>query len=276
MKQMQNITQFRKYCIFFEGKILLCKDQNNQSLPEEIWFDLGKSTNASFALGSYQSYDCFAVEVNEVNILESEPIVDTAWIPIKLAFSLLDVSWFGIVAKGYQLLQWNKQNRFCGQCGSFLIKKSNTYECYCQPCFRSFFPKISPSIIVMIHRENKILMARSAHFSPGVYGLIAGFVEPGETLEDAVHREVMEEVGVIVRNVQYFGSQPWPFPDALMMAFTADYVSGELVFNDGEIESAGWYDKNNFPGMPSSSVSIASRLIEHFITNNNGSLASCS
>ena len=108
-------------------------------------------------------------------------------------------------------------------------------------------------------------MSRSPHFPPGRYGLIAGFVEAGESIEAAAYREVEEEVGIKIKNLRYFGSQSWPFPDSLMIAFIAEYASGELIIDHNEIEDAGWYRYDNLPGKPSSSVSIAKKLIEHYI-----------
>jgi NAD+ diphosphatase len=108
-------------------------------------------------------------------------------------------------------------------------------------------------------------MARSPHFIPGAYGLIAGFIEVGESIEEAVHREVKEEVSINIKNLRYFGSQPWPFPDSLMIGFIADYASGEINIDHEEIEAAGWYKFDNLPGRPSTRISIASQLIEHFV-----------
>lgn len=136
-------------------------------------------------------------------------------------------------------------------------------------CHLSFFPRISPSIIVLIKKADHLLMARSPHFLPGVYGLIAGFIDAGESIEEAVHREVKEEVGLKIKNLSYFGSQQWPFPDSLMIAFTADYCSGDITINPDEIEEAGWYKYNNLPGRPQTSVSIASKLIDNFINSYN-------
>lgn len=110
-------------------------------------------------------------------------------------------------------------------------------------------------------------MARSPHFLPGIYGLIAGFVETGESIEETVHREVAEEVGIKIKNLSYFGSQPWPFPDSLMIAFMAEYESGEIIIDKNEIEEAGWYRYDDLPGRPSMSFSIASTMLDNFINH---------
>jgi NAD+ diphosphatase len=122
----------------------------------------------------------------------------------------------------------------------------------------------------LIHRDDQILMARSPHFPPGVYGLIAGFVEAGESVEEAVHREVKEEVGLAIKNLRYFGSQAWPFPDSLMIGFFAEYESGDLLIDHSEIEEAGWYHYDQLPGHPSVTISIAYKLIKAFIAEKKG------
>lgn len=212
------------------------------------------------ALGFYHGDECFAVDVS---FSFEEP--DHAWVPLKLAFEYLDLQWFSVAAKAYQILRWDENHRYCGKCGQETRVLPTPFERRCDACALSFFPRISPSIIVMIRRENKILLARSPHFPPGVHALIAGFVEPGETLEAAVHRETKEEVGIDIKNLHYFGSQSWPFPDSLMIAFIADYAAGEIVLADGEIEHADWYDVDHMPGLPLSTVSISRQLIDHFI-----------
>jgi NAD+ diphosphatase len=126
------------------------------------------------------------------------------------------------------------------------------------------YPRISPCIIVLVARGEEMLLARSAHFSPEVYSTLAGFIEPGESAEEAVHREILEEVGVHVKNVRYFSSQPWPFPDSLMLAFTADYESGEISIDPKEIEDAKWYGPENLPKLPTT-FSIARALIEQHL-----------
>jgi NAD+ diphosphatase len=124
-----------------------------------------------------------------------------------------------------------------------------------------YYPRLSPAIMVLVRRHDTILLARSPHFKPGTYSALAGFVETGEALEDTIVREVFEEVGIMVGNLQYFGSQSWPFPHSLMLAFTADYVAGELRPDGVEIEDAKWFSPGNLPGLPHPKT-LSRRLID--------------
>lgn len=126
------------------------------------------------------------------------------------------------------------------------------------------FPRISPAVIVLIEREGEILLARSVRFAAGMYGLIAGFVEPGETLEETARREIMEEVGITVRDLTYVASQPWPFPNSLMVGFTAKWAGGEITPDSAEIEDARWFHPDALPVLPSK-ISIARRLVDEFL-----------
>jgi NAD+ diphosphatase len=130
-----------------------------------------------------------------------------------------------------------------------------------------FYPRISPAIIVAVTRDDEILLAHNNNFKQNRYSVIAGFVEPGETFEDCVKREVMEEVNVKVKNIKYFSSQPWPFPDSLMIAFTAEYDEGEIRPDGIEIGDAGWYKRDNLPEVPTN-TSVAGRLIQWFLNQN--------
>ena len=131
------------------------------------------------------------------------------------------------------------------------------------------FPRLSPAIIVLVRRGERLLLARSRQTPPGMYSVLAGFVEPGETLEQAVEREVKEEVGISVSNIRYFGSQPWPFPHSLMIGFTAEHAEGELDIDRNEMEDAGWYSVDRLPMLPPP-ISIARRLIDDFLRACNG------
>jgi NAD+ diphosphatase len=126
------------------------------------------------------------------------------------------------------------------------------------------FPRISPAVIVLVEHEDMILLARANRFQGELYSVLAGFVEPGETLEEAVRREIKEEVGIDVKDIHYFGSQPWPFPDSLMIAFTASYAGGDIKVDGDEITTAGWFKAGNLPEIPGS-ISIARKLIDWYV-----------
>ena len=139
--------------------------------------------------------------------------------------------------------------------------KTTEFAMECPSCGLLAYPRISPAVMVLVRRGNELLLARSPHFRPGVFSALAGFVEAGETLEQCAVREVREEVGVEITNLRYFQSQPWPFPDSLMLAFFADYAGGEIVPDPSEIEAAGWFSIDALPVLPDP-VSIARRLID--------------
>ena len=186
-------------------------------------------------------------------------------ITLRSALELFTDDWYTLAAKAYSIISWDKNHLFCGRCGAKTLKKPEFFERVCPQCDLIFYPRISPSIIVRITRGDEILMARGPHFPKGAYALIAGFIEPGENIESAVQREVFEEVNIKIKNLKYFGSQSWPFPDSLMIAFTAEYDSKELQINSGEIEDAGWYRYDQLPGRPTSHISISAKLIDDFI-----------
>ncbi|MFP4194870.1 MAG: NAD(+) diphosphatase, partial [Desulfobacterales bacterium] len=136
----------------------------------------------------------------------------------------------------------------------------------CPQCGLINYPRVSPAVIVAVVKNGQILLARNKQARIPFYSVLAGFVEPSETLEQCVEREVGEEVGITVENIRYFGSQPWPFPNSLMIGFTAEYASGEIQIDSGELSDAGWFDKNSLPRVPPA-LSIAGQLIEWFVKN---------
>jgi NAD+ diphosphatase len=171
---------------------------------------------------------------------------------------------FWIGGRGFQLINWDRTTRFCGRCGSPTQSSDSERAKVCQNCGLRNYPRISPAVIVAVTRERRILLARAFRFPMKIYSVIAGFVEPGETLEQCIRREIKEEVNIEVRNIRYFGSQPWPFPNSLMIAFTAEYAGGELRIDNEEIMDAGWFEAHELPNIPDK-VSIARRLIDSFI-----------
>ncbi len=179
---------------------------------------------------------------------------------------LLDIDDYWAVNRAYHLAYWNRGTQFCGICGSAMEQSTTETAKRCSACGRTVYPRISPAVIVAVVRDGRLLMANSRRHPGGMFSVLAGFVEPGETLEDTVTREMYEESGVSVRNVQYFSSQPWPFPDALMIAFTAEYASGELVAQDDEISELRWVAPDQIPLVIPGTYSVARRLIEWFVS----------
>jgi NAD+ diphosphatase len=176
---------------------------------------------------------------------------------------------FQLLGYAAQIATWAREHRFCGACGRPTVQIAGERAMYCEHDNLRFYPRISPSMIVLITRGDEVLLARSPRFVPGVYSTLAGFAEPGESIEDCVRREVMEEVQVRLRNIQYMGSQCWPFPHSMMLGFHAEYESGEIVPQADEIEDARWFRIDDLPPLPAHR-SIARYLIEHYLARRSG------
>lgn len=188
---------------------------------------------------------------------------------LRTLFSQLGEVSFAVAERAVHLTHWDEASRYCGRCGHSLKFRKAERAKECPECGHLDFPRISPAIIVAIEREGKLLLARATRFVEPFFSVLAGFVEPGENLEEAVHREVREEVGIEVKDVRYFGSQPWPFPDSLMVGFTATYARGEIRIDGQEIVEAGWFDAGNLPPRVPGTISIARRLIDWFVSGDN-------
>jgi len=169
-----------------------------------------------------------------------------------------------VASYAVRILDFDRSTTFCGGCGAKTRPLTTERARICTACSRIVYPRISPAIIVLIKKGEEVLLARSPRFPQGVFAVIAGFNEPGENLEQTVHREVREEVGIAVRNLRYFGSEPWPFPDSLMIGFVADHAGGEIRIDNQEIEAAGWFTRDTLPPVPSVE-SISRALIEAWI-----------
>lgn len=172
---------------------------------------------------------------------------------------------FDAAGAAYQKLLWLRTHGFCSRCGAPTRRHDEHEAMECPRCGHLHFPRLAPAVIVLVERGDEMLLARSPHFPEGMFSTLAGFVEPGESLEGAVHREIREEVGVEVGRLRYFGSQPWPFPHSLMVGFHADWRSGELAPDGEEIVEAGWFAPGRLPPRLPSRLSIARRLVEDFL-----------
>ncbi len=182
---------------------------------------------------------------------------------LRMAYHALTEEEFRLAGTARQKVRWHRDHAFCSRCGAPTERHASHEAMACTRCGQLHFARIAPAVIVLVQRGREALLARSARFPPGVYSTLAGFVEPGESLEECVHREIEEEVGVTVQNLRYFGSQPHPFPHSLMVGFVADWRSGEIRPDPAEIEDARWFGPDRLPELPHP-MSIARALIEDF------------
>jgi NAD+ diphosphatase len=183
---------------------------------------------------------------------------------LRQAYTWLDPEEFHVAGAGFSIQYWDRHHRHCAGCGGPMELKKTERAKRCEACDRDFYPPVVPAVIVRISRGSSILMTRQARFPPGMYGLVAGFMEPGESLERCVAREVLEETGIHVRDIRYFGSQPWPFPHQIMIGFTAEHASGEIVVDTTELEEAVWFERASMPVLPPP-LSIARKLVDDWL-----------
>jgi NAD+ diphosphatase len=246
----------------FRGNELLVLSQGQEAhLPRGAeWEALGLAEESRHSIGRLEGEDCLAVSL----AAEAEAPAGAAFHGLRRLWGVLSEEAWKLAGRAVQIVEWDRNHRFCGRCGTATGLQTAERSRLCPRCGLQHFPRLSPAVIVLVRRGEELLLARSPHFQPGVYSTLAGFVEPGESLEEAVEREIAEEVGVAVAGIRYFGSQPWPFPNSLMVGFTAEWEAGELRPQPGEIEDARWFHPDALPLLPGP-MSIARALIESFL-----------
>ncbi|AUB59756.1 NADH pyrophosphatase [anaerobic digester metagenome] len=213
-------------------------------------------------LGTFNGHPCYSGELpSEIQVPRGMAFKD-----LRSLYDIIEEDLYLLAGRASQIVNWDRSHQFCGQCGAPTITKDDEMAKLCPECGFTSFTRLSPAVITAIIKDGKLLMALHTRTSGNMYGLIAGFVEPGETLTEAVQRETMEEVGLKVKNIEYFGSQPWPYPHSLMIGFTADYDSGEIEVDGKEIIDAKWFDSDQLPQVPSR-MSIAGELIQWYLEN---------
>ena len=183
--------------------------------------------------------------------------------PLRQSYYKLPRPLYLKAGKCQELLYWDQNTKFCGVCGAPMRMDTDISK-KCTECGKEVWPQLATAVIVLIHRGDEVLLVRAKNFRTDFYGLVAGFVETGETLEEAVAREALEETGVTITNIRYFASQPWPYPCGLMVGFHADYVSGEIHLQRSEIAKGGWFRRDNLPTIPEK-LSIARMLLDDWI-----------
>jgi NAD+ diphosphatase len=267
-----DVLNERAYWFVFSGFNLLVHQEEKAARVPRL-YALSELAGVTAVRQQYLGYldsdtpiHCFSAEVS----IETEPPAGMAFRNLRQLFGLLDDECFWLAGRAVQIMDWDRTYQFCGKCGSPTTTQAHERAKICPQCGHTSYPRLSPAMIVRVTRQGangpEILLARAHRFPPNRYSVLAGYVEPGESLEDCVRREVCEEVGLTVKNIRYFGSQPWPFPNSLMVAFTAEYASGEIELEEEEMADAGWYGPHDLPRIPPR-LSIARRLIDDFLAD---------
>lgn len=245
------------WLLFFQDKLLLKKNNGSYQIPYQENAPFG--TDNSFEVVLDSSLPARAAS------LSHEITEDEQWIMIGLraSWNYLPLDWYKRAGKAHQLVHWDRNSRFCPACGKPLAWHTVISK-YCDSCHQEFYPVISPAMIVLIRRGEEVLLVHARNFRGSFHGLVAGFLEVGETLEQCVRREVMEETGLMIKNITYFGSQPWPYPSGIMIGFFADYESGTIKLQDDELSAGSFFSKENLPELPAK-LSIARRMIDWWL-----------
>ena len=182
---------------------------------------------------------------------------------LRQSYNKIPYAFYMKAGKCQEILYWDQNTKFCGVCGA-PMKLHTDISKRCTQCGKEVWPQLATAVIVLIHRGDEVLLVHARNFRGDFFGLVAGFVETGESLEEAVVREVREETGIEITNIRYFGSQPWPYPSGLMVGFNADYVSGEIHLQRSELSAGSWYKRDNLPHIPEK-LSIARMLLDNWL-----------
>ena len=251
------------------------------SAPSAAWLTPGLAASLLDGrdiafLGDVESVAYFAVELSQLD--DPAPVTSLAeaatFADLRTVGPLMSRAEGALLAYARGLMNWHARHRFCGVCGSPTesAEAGHVRRCTNTACGASHFPRTDPAVIMLVHDGDRVLLGRQAAWPPGMHSVLAGFVEPGESLEDTVRREVLEEVGIVVNDVRYHSSQPWPFPASIMLGFTARARDTELKIDQDEIETAAWYTRDDLRRSPENETfrlprrdSIARRLVEDWL-----------
>ncbi|MBW4635425.1 MAG: NAD(+) diphosphatase [Iphinoe sp. HA4291-MV1] len=247
---------------FVGNKLLVRPEGTVSQIPNLISLaEIGLEPVRTQFLGTLDSQPCYSVELPKDAIIP----YDMTLRGLRKLYGTLDDELYALSGRAIQLVEWDRTHQYCGHCATPTTQLPHERAKRCPKCGLVNYPRLSPAIIVLVCRGEELLLARAHGFPAGMYSVLAGFVEPGESLEQTVVREVREEVGIEVKDIRYFGSQPWPFPNSLMIGFTATYARGDIVIEPQELVDAAWFSKHNLPQVPPK-LSIARKLIDWFVS----------
>jgi len=249
----------------FQGDDLVILDNGQEiMLPQvEDLNSLNIPVEYQLYLGELHGQPCYAARVpKETELPRAYNATNIRWL-----LGRFDELTFQVAGRAKQILDWADTHRYCGRCSTPMSDHDTERAKVCGQCGLTQYPRISPCIICLVTRGHEVLLGRSPNFPTGLYSTLAGFIETGESIEEAVHREVLEEVGLKIKNLKYYGSQSWPFPNSLMIGFHAEHDSGEIQVDGKEIVDARWWDIKALPPLPPKE-SIAHMLIDSYIEAN--------
>ena len=258
------LDQKAYFLVFHGDRVLLDRRDEKLQLPYVTSLkELDVLPVRKIYLGIFEKAPCYVAEIEDaLNLPDQMRFYD-----LRSLYDEAERDVFLLAGKAMQLIHWDKTHQFCGRCGTKTETIKTETAKRCPECGLVSYTRISPAIIVGISKGSQILLAHAGNFRGKMYSILAGFAEAGETLEDTVRREVFEEVGIKIKNINYFGSQSWPFSSSMMIGFTAEYESGEIAVDGKEIIDARWFDLKNLPELPSE-FSIAREIIDDHIKRN--------
>ena len=246
---------------FADGRLVVSGDESTPVVPLVSDLERAGLDGARHYLGRLDGVDCVAVTLPDAALAPA----GARFAGLRSLFPRLPEPLLAVAARAFQVVEWDRTHRYCGRCGAPTHDKDGERAKQCPACGYVAYPRISPAMMVLVTREREVLLARANRFPGAMYSALAGFVEAGEAIEDCIHREVREEVGVEVDDLRYFASQSWAFPHSLMIAYTARYAGGELRPDPAEIADVRWFPIDALPNLPTP-VSIARRLIDTTVT----------
>jgi len=243
---------------FHKTELLIAGGADHHALPQcRDLEELGLASVRRIYLGTYAGRHCYVSELAHADRLPDGHALQG----LRAVLGGPDPALGTLAGRAFQIMEWDRNHQYCSRCGTPTELRRDERSRVCPSCRYTTYPPVSPAIMILIVRGREILLARKKDWPQGRYSALAGFVEPGEELEDTVRRETREEVGLEIKNLRYFGSQPWPFPHQLMIAFTADYAGGEITPDGVEIEEAAFFDVEKLPNLPAG-ISISRRMID--------------
>ncbi|MEG1660792.1 MAG: NAD(+) diphosphatase [Bacteroides sp.] len=259
---MNNNTKAVCWFVFCQDKLLLAKQNGGCAVPCQPSAPTALSeTTTVHEVTTLNGRLCKAYFIDQP-IEETDDWVMTG---LRASYDSIPLEQYEAAGKAFEILHWDRSNRYCAACGTPLEQKDAIMK-KCPVCGNEVYPAISTAVLVLIRKGDAVLLVHARNFRGTFYGLVAGFLETGETLEECVRREVTEETGLEIKNIAYFGNQPWPYPSGLMVGFIADYAGGDIKLQEEELSAGAFYTRAQLPEIPGK-LSLARKMIDWWITN---------